>query len=319
MHLAEVEIKDGSRLNIAALEVPVSPVLWRGIGSDWPCTKNWTLPELQVRLSGNRIPVRVTDNETDVFFNLRAEEPSIDRSMLFENYIELIQQTSCSDRDRPAYAGNISIRDNSVSHWAVELLKECPLPDFFPEFPQDECRLWIGAAGQKSTIHNDPFGNLNAQIIGKKKVLIFEPAQHECLYPEFIHQWLWASRIDPQSVDIEQFPRFADARGFVGELLPGDVLFIPKFWWHFLSTTETSLNINRWIYFEEERKQYWHEQPAATKFIDYDDLLSLLESRFESLNSEDKEGYRERVEILRSGMLRLAAEKKGRANGIHSG
>ena len=310
--MQELEIRECQTPEAADLSVATNPVVWRGIGAGWTCTKTWTLAGLAQRLSGHKIRVRPTDNELVVFFSNVDESPYDERQLMpVDEYINSIASASHDDRARPPYAGNVSIEGDAVSSgWAGRLLEECPISAWFPCGQHSEHQLWIGAAGQRSTIHSDPYDNLNVQIIGAKTFTLFAPDQHEYLYPECIHAHLWASRIDPESPDIERFPKFQSARGFTGELLPGDVLFIPKFWWHTLSATKASLNINRWVYTEQEHRQYWHEQPSARKFIDYDALLSLLERRWELLNAQRKEQHRRLFEELRSGMLRLAEESK---------
>ncbi len=73
------------------------------------------------------------------------------------------------------------------------------------------------------------------------------------------------------------------------------------------------MNINRWIYSEEERQQCWHEQSAAKRIIDYGELVCSLEKRFESLSAEGRERYRGRFEELRLEMSRLAEESRAAA------
>jgi len=303
--------------DVKGLSTPECPALWRGIGTEWPCTRKWTLAGLAERLSGRKITARVTDNELDVFFEHDGDSGY--EVVACDEYINSIIGITRGAGDRPAYAGSVSIKHDPVSsEWAGELLGECPLSDWFPGRPLDEHRIWIGAAGQKSTIHSDPYDNVNAQIIGKKEFIIFAPEQHPYLYPEFIHAQLWASRVDPDLADFERFPKLKSARGFRGQLSPGDVLFIPKFWWHAFSATEASLNINRWIYSEEESRQYWHEQPAARRLIDYRELLGSLVTRYESLSAKNKDRHRKIFEELKLGMLRLAEESET-ATGVTGG
>ena len=44
-----------------------------------------------------------------------------------------------------------------------------------------------------------------------------------------------------------RFPRFAEAQALAVTLEPGDVLFIPKHWWHFVEAMDTSLSVNVWV------------------------------------------------------------------------
>lgn len=44
-----------------------------------------------------------------------------------------------------------------------------------------------------------------------------------------------------------RFPRFAGAHPLEVTLKPGDVLFVPNHWWHFVEAVETSLSINVWL------------------------------------------------------------------------
>ena len=38
-------------------------------------------------------------------------------------------------------------------------------------------------------------------------------------------------QVDFENPDYEKFPKFKDARGREGVLGPGDVLFLPMYWW----------------------------------------------------------------------------------------
>lgn len=44
-----------------------------------------------------------------------------------------------------------------------------------------------------------------------------------------------------------RFPQFAEAHPLVATLEPGDVLFVPNHWWHFVEAVETSLSVNVWL------------------------------------------------------------------------
>jgi hypothetical protein len=91
------------------------------------------------------------------------------------------------------------------------------------------------------------------QIVGKKRVLMWDPAQAPLLYVRpfgVVHSRQCA--FDARSVDVEAFPKLRDARACVGEVGPGDALFIPKAWIHCVITETFSVSATFW-YAELER------------------------------------------------------------------
>ena len=66
--------------------------------------------------------------------------------------------------------------------------------------------------------------------------VIFPPEEQENLYVHsFLHPLWGQSQVDFEAVDTERFPRFADARAYYALLQPGDTLYLPPFWWHYVS------------------------------------------------------------------------------------
>lgn len=51
--------------------------------------------------------------------------------------------------------------------------------------------------------------------------------------------------------DLEQFPRFAEARYREVLLRPGDALFMPQGLWHYVRSLTTSVSVNYWFSTEE--------------------------------------------------------------------
>jgi hypothetical protein len=54
------------------------------------------------------------------------------------------------------------------------------------------------------------------------------------------------SPIDPREPDLSRFPKFAGAKPVETILEPGEVLYIPQFWWHFVLALDLCININTW-------------------------------------------------------------------------
>src|SRR5262249_44095155 len=154
-------------------------------------------------------------------------------------------------------------------------------------------KLWIAAPGQRSTIHNDPYHNFNAQIVGRKHFILFAPEAHKLLYPRFFHAGMWVSPIDLKQPDFDKFPDFVNLQGYKHELNEGDIMYVPRFWWHCVEAMTPCVNVNRWVFSEGSEGEWWHQQPAARAVIPFDKLLTQLCSQFNAL-PEDLQELRRR-------------------------
>jgi hypothetical protein len=112
-------------------------------------------------------------------------------------------------------------------------------------------RLWIGNA---STIacHYDRFDNLACVIAGERRFTLYPPDAIGDLYVGPIDYTMagqpvsLAATADPQD---PRYPRFAAARAraLTLTLRPGDVLYLPKLWWHQVEATAPfNLLMNYW-------------------------------------------------------------------------
>jgi hypothetical protein len=119
--------------------------------------------------------------------------------------------------------------------------------------PRDgsQTTLWLGSEGAHTPIHQDCYGwNLVAQLHGTKRWRLHPPLD-PCLSP---------TRIPYEESSV--FAHGGPSAGSSGDgesghdsplalettLCPGEVLFVPKHWWHHVSTTSsTSLSVNTWI------------------------------------------------------------------------
>lgn len=105
--------------------------------------------------------------------------------------------------------------------------------------------LWLGSCGTRSGLHFDRFDNINVQIYGRKHVYLVAPEQSSCLYP--FGDNVEKSQVDPDHPGLAQFPRFADVRPFTAIMEPGEMLFIPRLWWHHIRSLEPAINVNCWF------------------------------------------------------------------------
>jgi hypothetical protein len=105
----------------------------------------------------------------------------------------------------------------------------------------------LGSTGNVTPLHFDGTNNLLAQVFGHKSLKLFPPDQTKHLYPmpafaKFGH----LSEVDLDQPDLHRFPLLERAKPIEVILEPGDVLFLPAFWWHHVRSMALSISINFW-------------------------------------------------------------------------
>jgi lysine-specific demethylase 8 len=107
--------------------------------------------------------------------------------------------------------------------------------------------VWMSGAGNVTPIHYDLSENILVQIAGEKRVLLWDPRQYPLLYLNPLgtrHDR--QSRISVYRPDPTSFPRFVDAKALECILRPGEMLYIPAFWMHYVYTIKFSVSVNYW-------------------------------------------------------------------------
>ena len=95
--------------------------------------------------------------------------------------------------------------------------------------------LWIGGHGSMTGLHNDDENNVLCQIYGNKTVYLYPPEMRDFLYVNGNYDsGTECYDVDVVSSTVEQYPNFSSAKQFEIKcsLTPGDMLYIPKFWYH---------------------------------------------------------------------------------------
>jgi ribosomal protein L16 Arg81 hydroxylase len=138
-----------------------------------------------------------------------------------------------------------------VNMLGKELQKDVPT-NFLPDrWKPAMVNTWMGSAGSIAPLHHDPFDNFFIQVYGRKRFLLFPPADHRNLYvyPK-THARNRQSQVDLRA-EIPDLPNnpFAHALNATGlEILlnPGDVMYLPPFWFHQVESVDDTISLNTW-------------------------------------------------------------------------
>ncbi|XP_065222718.1 hypoxia-inducible factor 1-alpha inhibitor-like isoform X1 [Planococcus citri] len=110
--------------------------------------------------------------------------------------------------------------------------------------------LLIAMEGNVTPCHYDEQQNFYAQLRGYKRIMLFKPSQFENLYPHPVHHpYDRQTQIDFENPDYEKFPRFKNLSGFETIIEPGEVLYIPMYWFHHVESliqADYTMSINFW-------------------------------------------------------------------------
>lgn len=228
------------------------PVILTGVASAWKAAA-WTPASLQARFGGT--PLRYEEWEGDEATNdpLDFVRRQRYRDTTLAGYVDLLQRAE--GPSRRIYSAAVPFL-RTMPGLAEELGSLEPYMGFSPLLParareklQYEPLMWLGPAGTLSTLHFDRMDNFFVQLHGRKKWVVLPRGQGECVHwpcealgLSFLH---W-SPVDVEYPDLERHPRFAQATPIEFVVEPGEVLFMPVGWWHFVRSLDTSISLNFW-------------------------------------------------------------------------
>ncbi|XP_005344951.1 HSPB1-associated protein 1 isoform X1 [Microtus ochrogaster] len=236
------------------------PAIFCNMVFDWPA-QHWTAKHLSEVLQGKQIRFRMGLRSTDTVPQFETACSYVDATL------EEFLAWNC---DQSSVSGPFKDYDHS-KFWAyadykyfvnlfegkTDVFQEVMWSDFgFPGRDGQESTLWIGSLGAHTPCHLDSYGcNLVFQVQGRKRWHLFPPEDTPSLYPTRIpyEESSVFSKINVVNPDFKRFPRFQKARRHTVTLSPGQVLFVPRHWWHYVESIDPiTVSINSWIELEED-------------------------------------------------------------------
>ncbi|KAI7626447.1 Clavaminate synthase-like protein, partial [Hortaea werneckii] len=251
------------------------PLVIPKVTRHWPASKRWKSPRylMEHTLGGRRlVPIELGKLYSDedwsqkmmpfAEFTKKYLLPSSPREMGY------LAQTDLFDLI-PALRADIMTPDYCWSTPPVitdeATLKTAGLSSA-PYLSEPSVNVWLGPSGTRTPLHTDPYHNILCQVVGFKYVRLYAPHETPKLYPMGVTKE-GINMENTSQVDISEnvacllgrngdanvrreidrkFPKFKEAQYQEVILNPGDCLYVPLGWWHYVESLTTSSSVNFW-------------------------------------------------------------------------
>ncbi len=216
------------------------PVIITGKIADWKAFVLWSMDYLNNVIGKKEVDVNVSKNK---IFTFDTENEVIlpQTKIQFTDFTKWILEEKKADE-------YYYLRQTPMKITFPELLPDIEIPSYIAKKLLMVTNLWIGTGGNISPLHYDAAKNFLCQVRGRKRILLFDPKQTSFLYPFAMNsQMPHVSQLNIDKPNIEKFPKFPKAKYIECILEPGEMLFIPTFWWHQVySLEQLNIAVNFW-------------------------------------------------------------------------
>ncbi|MYM30351.1 cupin-like domain-containing protein [Duganella sp. CY15W] len=220
------------------------PVIITGMLDDCVARSRWTFDYLAAQLGDREVEVQFGRNaDPDYELNSMSHK----RRMPFGEYVAMVRDAGVTN-DFYMTANNDGHNRDALR----ELMSDLPpLTEYLQEGSNGF--FWFGPAGTITPFHHDLTNNFMIQIAGRKKVRLIAP----CDTPKVYNQRHCFSPVDGRNIDLQRFPMMADVPVIDCVLEPGEILFLPVGWWHFVEALDVTITVST-THFKWDNDFYTH-------------------------------------------------------------
>jgi hypothetical protein len=241
----------------ARFELPEVPVVIEGGCAHYRAVHSWTPAYLKQKLGQEEIQYKLSSTHQHPDFHAKTLGEIFARgSSTLAKFLDDVTSGEPSERSRRYFTGDerflLKRRDGAETRDAAlsPLLDDVEVPALLPADRLYTVWGWLSGRGVRTWLHYETNGchNFNAQLAGKKSCVLYPPEElpkMRMFKPGSGNPAYNCSEIDVE--DAAEQARLSEAQGLTATLEPGDLLFIPAWWFHtFFHLGEFNANINFW-------------------------------------------------------------------------
>lgn len=210
------------------------PVILDNCINHWPALEKWKDQNYFIKLAGPRtVSIEIGSKYTDKDWTQRLI--TID---------EFVKQYIYQTEGPTGYLAQYQLFDQ-----IPELKNDITEPEYCCFSDSNEpvdVMAWYGPKGTVSPLHHDPKKNLLTQVVGEKQLFLFAPSDSEYLYPHEHELLNNTAQVDPRQPDLDKYPKYKSSKPYYCRLKPGQMLYIPPKWWHFVESLSISFSVSFW-------------------------------------------------------------------------
>jgi hypothetical protein len=197
----------------------------------------WTLARLRAEHGNAEVFVRESDADAPQLF---AGDPQRAFRFLRMPLAEVIDGFSCSEAPR-RYVQMCDLA-RTLPHLAADIRA----PGAVGKLYASPAYAWICAGGTVNPLHFDFNEILLAQVVGKKRLLLFPPEDSSKIAGLVERAIFRTTSLDFLRPDGARFPGLDRTTPYEAVIGPGEALFIPYRWWHAMVAPEPSVSVSWW-------------------------------------------------------------------------
>jgi hypothetical protein len=209
------------------------PVVLLDLMRDWKALSLWTPKYLKDQYANQM--VEITANRLhDMSYEINLDQHR--KKVRFGDYVDMVLGGGRTN-DFYMTANNHVLESEGMKTLLNDIVIFPGLLD--PNKADGTIFFWFGPAGTVTPLHHDLVNIFMAQVRGRKLVKLIPSHQLPLVYN---HVGVF-SEVDCERPNYGKYPRFRSTIVTDVTLNPGEVLFIPVGWWHYVRALDTSITV----------------------------------------------------------------------------